>query len=161
MPRFALILFFYRFKIWTISFNCHVIPLFRYSSRGSISRLTPPTWKYLLRTSNLTQLRTLSIPVLYQPGLHPDTQVREQGICVTYFHGLLLFLHVFFHWSIICLYSRNPQEKPQSRAYSPLELSFWHKLKFLIPISIQPNGVNLWYFKLRLFDLTDFIVWNV
>ncbi|XP_023337635.1 uncharacterized protein LOC111708478 [Eurytemora carolleeae] len=49
--------------------------LCRYSSRGSISRLTPPTWKYLLRTSNLTKLRTLSIPVLYQPGLHPDTQI--------------------------------------------------------------------------------------
>ena len=32
---------------------------------------------------------------------------------------------------------------------------------FLIPISIQPNGVNLWYFKLRLFDLTDFIVLDV
>ena len=32
---------------------------------------------------------------------------------------------------------------------------------FVIPISIQPNGVNLWYFKLRLFELTDFIVWNL
>ena len=27
-----------------------------------------------------------------------------------------------------------------------------------IPISLQPHGINLFYFKLRLFDLTDFIV---
>ena len=25
---------------------------------------------------------------------------------------------------------------------------------------MQPDGVNLWYFKLRLFDLTQFVVWN-
>ena len=33
-------------------------------------------------------------------------------------------------------------------------------LNFLIPIYLQPDGVNLWCFKLRLFDLTEFIVWN-
>ena len=33
---------------------------------------------------------------------------------------------------------------------------------FLIPISSQPAGcVNHWYFKLRLFDLTELIVWNM
>ena len=33
---------------------------------------------------------------------------------------------------------------------------------FLIPLSLEPDGViNLWYFKLRLFDLTDFILWNI
>ena len=26
---------------------------------------------------------------------------------------------------------------------------------FLIPISLQPDGVNLWYFKLGLFDLPE------
>ena len=30
----------------------------------------------------------------------------------------------------------------------------------LIPISYQPDGVYLWYFKLRSFDQTEFIVWN-
>ena len=25
---------------------------------------------------------------------------------------------------------------------------------------MQPDEVNLWYFKLRLFDLTQFVVWN-
>jgi len=28
-------------------------------------------------------------------------------------------------------------------------------------LSLQPNGVNLWYFKLRLFDRTNFVVWNI
>ena len=30
----------------------------------------------------------------------------------------------------------------------------------LIPISYQPDGAYLWYFKLRSFDQTEFIVWN-
>ena len=34
-------------------------------------------------------------------------------------------------------------------------------LTFLIPISLQLDEVNLWYFKLRLFDSTEFIVWNI
>ena len=32
---------------------------------------------------------------------------------------------------------------------------------FLIPISFQPDDVNFRYFKLKLFDLTAFIVWNI
>ena len=32
---------------------------------------------------------------------------------------------------------------------------------FLIPKSVQPNSVNLRYFKLRFFDPTEFIVWNI
>ena len=31
---------------------------------------------------------------------------------------------------------------------------------FVIPISLQPNYVKLWYFKVRLFDLIKFIVGN-
>ena len=34
-------------------------------------------------------------------------------------------------------------------------------LIFLIPKSLQPDVVNLWYFKLILFDLIEFIVWNI
>ena len=33
--------------------------------------------------------------------------------------------------------------------------------EFIIPISLEPNVVNLWYFKLILFDLTEFIVRNI
>ena len=41
------------------------------------------------------------------------------------------------------------------------ELRFCHKLNFLISISLQRDGENRWFFKLRLFDLTEFIVWNI
>jgi len=32
---------------------------------------------------------------------------------------------------------------------------------FVKPISLQPYDVNLWYFKLTVFDLIAFIVWNI
>ena len=32
---------------------------------------------------------------------------------------------------------------------------------FLIPISLQPDGVNMWYFQLRLFDLIEFIKFEI
>ena len=32
---------------------------------------------------------------------------------------------------------------------------------FLTPISLQSDSVNLWYFKLRLFELIELIVWNI
>ena len=40
------------------------------------------------------------------------------------------------------------------------ELSLFQKLNFLISIFLEPDDVNLWYFKLRLFDLTEFLVRN-
>ena len=40
------------------------------------------------------------------------------------------------------------------------ELTLCHKLWFLIQISLDPNVVNLWYFKLIFFDLTKVTVWN-
>ena len=41
------------------------------------------------------------------------------------------------------------------------ELSLAENPNFLISISLKPKIGNLWYFKLILFDLTDFIVWNI
>ena len=41
------------------------------------------------------------------------------------------------------------------------ELSLCHKSQFSIPISLKQDGVNLWYFKLWLFDPSEFIVWNI
>ena len=35
-----------------------------------------------------------------------------------------------------------------------------YESNLLIPISYQPDGVYLGYFKLRSFDQTEFIVWN-
>ena len=33
--------------------------------------------------------------------------------------------------------------------------------KFQISISLKPIDVNFWYFKLRLFDMTEFIIGNI
>ena len=43
------------------------------------------------------------------------------------------------------------------------KLSFFTILKFLIPLSLQTDSINLWYFKLRLFDLTELktLKWNI
>ena len=38
---------------------------------------------------------------------------------------------------------------------------FAAKSYFLILISFQPDGVTLRYFKLWIFDLAEFIVWNI
>ena len=38
---------------------------------------------------------------------------------------------------------------------------FYANSVFVKPISLQPYGVHLWYFKLTLFDLLAFIVWNI
>ena len=42
-----------------------------------------------------------------------------------------------------------------------MELSKCYKLKFVIPLSLQTDGVKLLYFKLRLFDLPEFLVWYI
>ena len=40
-------------------------------------------------------------------------------------------------------------------------MSLCHKLEFSNPYTLQPDGVNFQYFKLKLFDQTKFIVWNI
>ena len=40
-------------------------------------------------------------------------------------------------------------------------LTFFINYNFLITISLQQNGVNLYYFKLRQFDRTEFKVSNI
>ena len=40
-------------------------------------------------------------------------------------------------------------------------LIFVAKTNVLIPISSPPGGVNLWYLKHRLFDLTETTVWSI
>ena len=39
--------------------------------------------------------------------------------------------------------------------------SFFTQPHFLIPISLQPDGVDLRYFKFRLFDITELIVLTI
>jgi len=38
---------------------------------------------------------------------------------------------------------------------------FATKSNFRIPISLQPDDENLSYVKVRLFNLTEFMVWNI
>ena len=48
--------------------------------------------------------------------------------------------------------------------YLSLKLRNWvfaTNSDFTIAISLQPDGINLWYFKLSLLDLKWFIVWNI
>ena len=40
------------------------------------------------------------------------------------------------------------------------KLCLCYKLNFTIALSLQPHGVNLWDFALRLFDQTEFTVWK-
>jgi len=54
----------------------------------------------------------------------------------------------------------NPWNWSQKRSWKGNEF-LPQTLIFIIPISLQPEGVNLLYFKLSLFDLTEFIVWNI
>jgi len=41
------------------------------------------------------------------------------------------------------------------------ELSLCHKHKFFIPISLHSDNVNVWYFKLWIFNITGIILWNI
>ena len=38
---------------------------------------------------------------------------------------------------------------------------FCHKFYFLISISLKPDNVHLWCFKLKIFDRIGFIDWNI
>ena len=45
--------------------------------------------------------------------------------------------------------------------YKQRDWVFGTKSNIQTSISLELDFVNLWYFKLRLFDLTEFIVWNI
>ena len=83
---------------------------------------------------------------------------------------------ITFHWTIghfyyICpeggKFFFNPFLKSalkKTKALTPSSQKSWvlaTNSDFLIPISFEPYFVNLWYFKLVLFNLTEVIVWNV
>ena len=61
----------------------------------------------------------------------------------------------FVHIHIYC------NNFPRSCNFSLRNWVFSTNSHFLTLISLQPDSVNLWYFKLRLFDLTELIVRNI
>ena len=90
-------------------------------------------------------------------------------------YGGNIYLSIYL---IIQLWAMNPPIGAVSKWKYLLLLKLWWKVlwmvkveqrkwvfatnpNFLTPIHLQPNDVNLWYFKLILFDITEVIVWNI
>ena len=57
----------------------------------------------------------------------------------------------------------NPVIKPQLNLNFFIQMNrvFATDSNFIFPISLQPHGVFLLYFKFRLLDLAQFIIWNI
>ena len=53
------------------------------------------------------------------------------------------------------------QVQSDLRMFSRFGTEFPRNSNILIPLTLQPDGVKLWYFKLLLFDITEFIVLKV
>ena len=60
---------------------------------------------------------------------------------------------------IICWQKHNILELQQN--FKMLESNYFQKVIFKIPMFLQPEGVNLWQFKIRLFDLEISEVYGV
>ena len=60
--------------------------------------------------------------------------------------------------SLVFIYGYNLK-----KVSSPLKRNwlFATTSNFLVSTSLQPVGINLWYFKLKLFDFSEFIIWNI
>ena len=63
--------------------------------------------------------------------------------------------------SASCKYTKQLQWVSQKYWFRRRNWVFATNLHFLTHISLQPDVVNLWYFKLRLFDLPKLTVWNI
>ena len=83
------------------------------------------------------------------------------------FHIYVFVVYIFsggsFEVQTISLYSNSKNTFKQLLSSFVLFINernwvFATNSNLLIPISLQPDGVGLYYFKLTLFDLTEFIV---
>ena len=72
--------------------------------------------------------------------------------CILY-HFLLLFFCKYFLLNNWILQKKLP--------FLQRNWVFATNLIFLIPFSCQPNSLHIRYFKLRLFNLTEFIIWDI
>ena len=58
----------------------------------------------------------------------------------------------------------NPPRKTVSNNFKTCEsykTRFWNLVFATKSNILEPEGVHLWDFKLRLFNITEFIVWNI
>ena len=82
------------------------------------------------------------------------------AVCINSNHNYFnLNLNINILIDIICM-TQPDFWKSQFQCTKGFE-SLDTNLIFVIPLSLQPDDLNLWYFKLTLLYLTVFIVWNV
>ena len=82
------------------------------------------------------------------------------AVCINSNHNYFnLNLNINILIDIICM-TQPDFWKSQFQCTKGFE-SLHTNLIFVIPLSLQPDDLNLWYFKLTLLYLTVFIVWNV
>jgi len=79
------------------------------------------------------------------------------------FCGIFIEKTIFEEFEQICNQSYEEKEIQNNDflIFSQQNWVFAANTNFLIAISMQPNVVNHWNFKLRLFDQTKCIVWNI
>ena len=113
----------------------------------------------------------LQIPLLY----------IEYGTNIWYQYGtnikyIFLCFNAKSNYDLIHQHFNNLKKKkletncPRNKYFNELRITlglkgtdwvFGTNWNFLITIYLQPDDVNLWYSKLRLFELTQSIVWNI
>jgi len=71
--------------------------------------------------------------------------------------------HVYFYIELHILYVLKTKiiQNLMLDAFRQRNWVFAKNSTFEIPISFNPDDLNLWYFKLTLFNLTAFIVWTI
>ena len=103
------------------------------------------------------------------PKMLGSRNVNIKDWCAVNFLGLTWYLY-FLHCSYFHLLKTQMLPDSQHSNYFSIATcveiykgtEFFHKLKFSdITLSLQPYSIHLWQFKLRIFDLTEFIVWNI
>ena len=111
-------------------------------------------------------LRVLGWKDMYHEGMYPEENVYKDLFLIFQASGCILFsshtprwnknncpflpetclVFIFIIIQYMCIKNLCPKN------------CLCHKFKYSIPISLQPDGVNLWYFKFRFLDLTEFLL---
>ena len=77
------------------------------------------------------------------------------AVVIEYCFQTCIYKYTLLVWVSVCLYpiKEKTGEPIEPEIVEAKELSFPTNSNLLIPISLQPDGANLLYFKLRLFYL--------
>ena len=78
--------------------------------------------------------------------------------CLFHFLDGKFIFYIYFFWICNVFFAFiTPYTWQYLIAYNNI---LW-KVIVILHISLQPDWVNIWYFKLRLLDLTEFMDWNI